>query len=151
MNERGTSFVNSARPQPSLPCDIAVVGMAVRLPGGLDDIDSLWSFLLDRGCAIREIPPDRWNKAAFHDPNPNIIGKGRSWWGGFLDDPFAFDPGFFDISPREALGMDPQQRLLLEVVYEAMQDAKLPPILVQFSASNPVLVTYLAAPDRRFR
>jgi acyl transferase domain-containing protein/NADPH:quinone reductase-like Zn-dependent oxidoreductase/acyl carrier protein len=44
-----------------------------------------------------------------------------------LSDIWSFDPGAFGISPREAEQMDPQQRLLLELVWEALEDAGIPP------------------------
>lgn len=43
--------------------------------------------------------------------------------GNFLNDPFSFDAGYFNISPREAKSMDPQQRLLLHAAVEALDDA----------------------------
>lgn len=57
------------------------------------------------------------------NPEP---GFAYSFAGGYLDNPFAFDPAPFGISPREAQQMDPQQRLLLEVVWEALEDAAIP-------------------------
>ncbi len=44
-----------------------------------------------------------------------------------LGDIWSFDPAAFGISPREAEQMDPQQRLLLELVWEALEDAGIPP------------------------
>lgn len=43
--------------------------------------------------------------------------------GNFVDEPFAFDAEFFNISPREAKSMDPQQRLLLHTMVKALDDA----------------------------
>jgi acyl transferase domain-containing protein len=101
---------------------VAVVGMAGRLPGAAD-LDAFWRLLRDGGDAIVEIPPDRWDAAAYYDPTPGAAGKMNTRWGGFLEDIDAFDAEFFRISPREAISMDPQQRLLLEVAWEALENA----------------------------
>ena len=44
----------------SLDEPIAVVGMGCRFPGGISGPDDLWRFLVDRGCSIAEVPPERW-------------------------------------------------------------------------------------------
>ncbi|MEO0371306.1 MAG: polyketide synthase, partial [Pseudomonadota bacterium] len=100
--------------------------MACRFPGGNTTPDEYWSFLLNKGCGIREVPADRWAVDAFYDENPDTLGKAASKWGGFLDDIRCFDAGFFGISPREADAMDPQQRLLLMTAFEAIQDSRAP-------------------------
>src|SRR3954447_22561732 len=98
---------------------IAVIGIGCRFPGGIETPQSYWTFLFEKNCGIIEVPPDRWNRDAYFDPDPDIISKARSKWGGFLQgDVFGFDPAFFDMSPREVILMDPQQRLLLQVTYE---------------------------------
>ncbi len=107
---------------------IAVVGMACRLPGGANDLESYWRLLAEGRDGTSEIPADRWNNAEFFDADKTVPGKSYVKRGGFLQDfdPYAFDPYFFKISPKEALGLDPQQRLLLEVAAEAFQDAGIP-------------------------
>lgn len=109
----------------SPPPGIAILGMACRLPGGIDDAETFWELLHAGRSAITELPPDRFLANAVFDPDRAATGLSYSKWGGFLRDIAGFDHGFFGISPREAEVMDPQQRLLLMAAYEAMEDAAL--------------------------
>ena len=52
---------------------------------------------------------------------PTLAGEG------LLERIDLFDASFFGISPREAVHIDPQHRLLLELVWEACEDAGIPP------------------------
>ncbi|WP_462203178.1 type I polyketide synthase [Frankia sp. CcWB3] len=99
---------------------IAIVGMAGRLPGA-DDVNSFWRLLMERGDAIRPVPPQRWDTTAQLDPEKTVQAVG-----GFLDGVGEFDPTFFGISPREAADIDPQQRLMLETAWRALEDAGQP-------------------------
>ncbi len=103
--------------------DIAIIGMGIRFPGGLNTIEDFWKFLLEGRDAVVEVPPDRWNIARFYDPEPGLPGKSMARHGGFIEGIDQFDPQFFGISPREAPYIDPQQRLLLETAWEALEDA----------------------------
>jgi acyl transferase domain-containing protein/acyl carrier protein len=105
---------------------IAIIGIGCSFPGGAESPNSLWRFLGRGGDAIVEVPTDRWNVDAVHDPLPGTPGKTASRRAGLLHDVASFDAGFFGISPREAAVMDPQQRLLLEVTWRALEDAGIP-------------------------
>jgi acyl transferase domain-containing protein/acyl carrier protein len=103
---------------------IAIVGMSCRFPGGGNTPDQFWEILKNGIDATSDVPADRWDKAAYYDPDPQAPGKMYTTRAGFLDIPIDhFDAAFFRISPKEAHGLDPQQRLLLEVSWEAIEDA----------------------------
>lgn len=117
---------------------IAIVGMACRFPKA-NHIDAFWE-LLSRGTdAIGEVPSARWAIEDWFDEESTAPGKMSTRWGGFLDNIDGFEPRFFGISPREASVMDPQQRLTLEVVWEALEDAHIPPSSLKGTTSGVFL------------
>ena len=90
---------------------IAIIGMACRLPGGIESPDQLWEALLRGDDLVTEIPPDRWDADEYYDPEPGVPGRSVSKWGAFLDDVAGFDAEFFGISEREATAIDPAASL----------------------------------------
>src|ERR1700742_3957083 len=106
---------------------VAVIGMACRLPGGVDSPERLWEALLRGDDLVTEIPPDRWDADDYYDPEPGMQGRSVSKWGAFLDDVAGFDLEFFGINEREATALDPQHRLLLETSWEVVEHAGLTP------------------------
>lgn len=101
---------------------IAVVSMACKFPGNINNTRELWDSLLKSQDAIIEVPENRWNADDFFDTDPEVPGKMYTKLGGFLDEIDQFDPAFFGISPREAASMDPHQRLLLQTTWEAFEN-----------------------------
>ncbi|MGH3967665.1 MAG: polyketide synthase, partial [Mycobacterium sp.] len=79
------------------PTDVAIIGLACRLPGAATPRD-FWQLVRD-GREGTELP-----------------GNGAE-----------FDADFFNLSPREARAMDPRQRLALELAWELFEDAFLVP------------------------
>ncbi|MFE9422259.1 SDR family NAD(P)-dependent oxidoreductase [Kitasatospora sp. NPDC006697] len=98
---------------------LAVVGVGLRLPGGIHDLDGYWTALAAGRDLVHQLPEHR--KGPF-----TAQWEGLPQRGGFLDEVLEFDAEAFGISPREARGLDPQHRLLLEVTAEALDDAALP-------------------------
>jgi len=114
--ESALSAARSAMDEP-----IAIIGMALRLPGGVNTPEGFFRLLAQGVDTIQEAPRERFGA----DPSEAVdaVTKGARW-GGFLhEDVSAFDASFFGIPPHEAQAMDPQQRLLLEVTSEALERA----------------------------
>ncbi|HEV2637119.1 MAG TPA: beta-ketoacyl synthase N-terminal-like domain-containing protein [Actinocrinis sp.] len=102
---------------------LAVVGMALRFPGGLRSPEEYWDFLTGGGDAYTEIPADRPGLASVYDAEVGRPGYSYVKKAGFLDRVAEFDADFFGVSAREAEALDPQQRLLLETSWEALERA----------------------------
>jgi len=105
---------------------VAVIGLAGQFPGA-ENPEAFWRNIRAGVDSIREVPTERWDVGRFYDSTPGIDGKTACKWGGFLADPYRFDPLFFNLSPAEAEVMDPQQRLFLQACWHALEDAALPP------------------------
>ncbi len=114
---------------------IAVVGMACRLPGGIDSPRALWEALLRGEDLVTEVPADRWDAEEFYDPE-KTPGRSVSKWGAFIDDVTGFDPEFFGVSEREATAMDPQHRMLMETSWEAVEHAGMIPTALAGTATG---------------
>jgi polyketide synthase 5 len=106
---------------------VAVIGMACRLPGGVDSPEQLWEALLRGDDYVTKVPLQRWDADEYYDPEPGVPGRSVSKWGAFLDDVAGFDAEFFGINEREATAVDPQHRLLMETSWEAVEHAGLDP------------------------
>ena len=104
---------------------VAVIGMACRLPGGINSPDLFWEALLRGDDLVKEVPAERWDVDYYYDPEPGVPGRSVCKWGSFLDNVGDFDPEFFGITEKEATAMDPQHRLLMETAWEAMEHAGL--------------------------
>ncbi|MEV0689369.1 SDR family NAD(P)-dependent oxidoreductase [Streptomyces sp. NPDC050388] len=102
--------------------DIAIIGMACRLPGGIEDPVGLWQLLEGERCAVGTLPDGRWQwpEGIGPDTHPGIDR------GGFVAEAGTFEAPLFRITPYEAQRMDPQQRWMLELAWACLEDAGYP-------------------------
>jgi acyl transferase domain-containing protein len=101
--------------------DVAIIGLSLRLPNDINNLDDLYHRLKNKIDCISEHPADRFHMESFYD-EWNSIGKMNTRRAGYLKDVYHFDNSFFKISNKEARTTDPQQRIMLELVYEALQN-----------------------------
>lgn len=104
--------------------DIAIVGMAARLPGA-PTIDRYWSNLRGGVESVVRYTREQLIEAGEAPQlidSPNYVPAGAP-----LDGVEMFDGEFFGFSPKEAAILDPQHRQFLEVAWEALEDAGWPP------------------------
>jgi acyl transferase domain-containing protein/acyl carrier protein len=93
---------------------IAIIGMACRFPQSHNPA-RFWDNLAAGRNLVKEIPADRWKLSEYYSPDKNARNKTYCKWGGFIDNVYDFDPGYFGIKEEDALVMDPQHRLVLEL------------------------------------
>lgn len=103
--------------------DIAIIGMACRLPGAHTP-DSFWEILKTGKDCIRPLPENREKDAKSAFPEGHQV---QFFKAGYLDEIDKFDAEYFNIPPRNALLMDPYQRIFLETFIESLQDAGIRP------------------------
>jgi acyl transferase domain-containing protein/thioesterase domain-containing protein len=101
------------------PGDIAIVGMALRVPGA-NNVGEFWSNLRNGVESIRTLSAEELAAAGETDRlhHPNYVPRCAD-----LGDMEMFDAEFFGLSPKEAAIMDPQHRHFLECLWEAVEDS----------------------------
>ena len=105
------------------PRQIAICGMAMRLPGGIHNDQDFWDVLVNGKDTRGPVPPDRYSAQGFTDK----IGHReaiKTQCGYFIDaDLASLDTSFFTMTKTELERTDPQQRQLLEITREVLENA----------------------------
>lgn len=103
--------------------DIAIIGMAARLPGS-ESVKEFWEKLLERNDFITELSTERKKDIMDYWNFKSTDWKDKQYaQASFLDEIDKFDPAFFGLSHKEASVMDPYQRIFLETVWNALENA----------------------------
>ena len=100
--------------------DIAIVGMALRVPGALS-VDAFWRNLR---AGVESIETQTTEQLLSAGESPaNLRRKNYVPRTAELPGLENFDAEFFGFSPKEAAIMDPQHRQFLECAWEALEDS----------------------------
>ncbi|CAM2069495.1 SDR family NAD(P)-dependent oxidoreductase [Sulfidibacter corallicola] len=110
--------------EPASIGSIAIVGMSCRLPGA-DDLHQYWRNLRAGVCSVRRLDRETLRGAGVAESRIDAANYVPVWAG--IEEPGAFDAGFFGIPPSDAEMTDPQHRLFLECAWHALEDAALDP------------------------
>ncbi len=102
--------------------DIAIVGLSLHVSNA-DTQEAFWEMLSKGMDGFEPVPRERWDHAAIHHPERDVLGKTVVKTGCFLPDIDKFDPRYFRISQAEAELMSPEVRLFLQASVEAFEDA----------------------------
>ncbi|MGW3783613.1 beta-ketoacyl synthase N-terminal-like domain-containing protein [Micromonospora chokoriensis] len=105
---------------------VAVVGMAIRVPGAERDLDRFWRHVHDGVDAVSVFTPEQlvgWGVPKDLVERPGFV-PARA----VLTDADRFDHRLFSYSPSDSALMDPQQRILLECAWAALEHAGHPPV-----------------------
>src|SRR5581483_8853913 len=105
---------------PDTQNQIAVIGMACRLPGA-NDADEFWQNLCDGVESISFLSEQELRSAGVAPALLNDPHYVRAM--AVLEGADLFDASFFGFTPREAEIMDPQHRLFLECAWETLENA----------------------------
>ncbi|KAI0180678.1 putative polyketide synthase [Hypoxylon sp. FL1284] len=110
--------------RPWKDADIAVVGMACKLPGA-NDVTEFWDLLASAKSQHQEIgvKHPRFDFSDTPTRSADDPGMRRRWFANLVSGADQFDHRFFKKSPRESASMDPAQRLLLQVAYQAVEQS----------------------------
>lgn len=122
----GLDEVDWTRLGPAERVDIAIVGLATRLPGDMNGPEETWQALLEGRDGITDLPEGRWSEFLEEPRIAERVANARTR-GGYLKDIKGFDSEFFAVAKTEADNIDPQQRMALELTWEALEHARIPP------------------------
>jgi acyl transferase domain-containing protein len=108
-------------PLDGAPPPIAIVGIGLKLPGGITTTNEYWDLLVNKRSTQTQVPENRYGAHAF-ESKFGTPGTLKSTCGHFLEcDLEKWDASFFSMSKAEVEKLDPQHRLLLEVIWECME------------------------------
>ncbi len=123
INLEDMSVNNEIEIQESVNTDIAIIGVAVKLPKA-DNVAEFWGNVRNGVDCISDFPIDRKKDCDSYLHFTGMAeGEIKYGNGAYLNEVDKFDYSFFQLSPKEASLMNPSQRMFLETVWKAIEDS----------------------------
>nr|WP_223279837.1 beta-ketoacyl synthase N-terminal-like domain-containing protein [Streptomyces sp. SDr-06] len=101
---------------------VAIVGMAVLLPGA-KDLEAYWRNLVDGVDAVGEVPEGRWDPVYYQPGARGGVDRIYCRRGGFVDGLAEIDATRHGVMPHSVAGTEPDQLIALSVAARAIADA----------------------------
>jgi amino acid adenylation domain-containing protein len=121
QGQAGPTAATAAPSSPDAgPCDIAVIGIGIQVPGA-SDVHEFWSNLRRGAEGITFYDDDELR--ALGIPERDIAAPGYVKAAGRLDGIGGFDHALYGIPPAEVCDTSPQLRLLYEAFWQVCEDA----------------------------
>lgn len=101
---------------------IAIVGVGAVLPDA-PNVATFWENVKSGRYSISEVSPERWDPAAYYDPDPNAPDKTYSKIGGWVRE-YPWEPMKWRLAipPRVVDAMDQAQQWAIACTREALED-----------------------------
>ncbi len=115
-NHIGQAIANQKVVKPHV--GVAIVGVAMNLPGQVSTLDEYWQLLNEKKSVIQKIPRSRFSWPSGTDREIQGI-----YSAGLIDDIDKFDPSFFRLPPVSAQSIDPQHRIMMELSWKLIENA----------------------------
>ncbi|ORX78517.1 thiolase-like protein [Anaeromyces robustus] len=114
---------------------IAIIGMALRLPGAINNAKSFWMALAKGKDCVTTPVKDRKLHLGYVDKPSHLLGEnehniprcGCYDTRSNVAKPSEFDAEFFNCLPEEAMALDPRHRWILETSWEALENSGIAP------------------------
>lgn len=107
--------------------DIAVVGMAIKIPQA-DSLEEFWNVIVNQRDTVNILSDKRkrWLEKYLKGMLPNGRKTDIYPEGAYIENIEEFDNELFGITPKESELIDPNQRIFLQVAFKALEDAGYP-------------------------
>ena len=124
---------------------LAVVGMACQMPSA-DGLDAYWDMLKSGRCTQAEIPPERFNRRLYYDPNKGVLCKSYTSIACLMDYK-PVDPRRCPLSPEDIATSDVAHLTICDVAAEACRHAGYDPFAMPLRENVGVYVGHVKASE----